>query len=179
MVEPRSTALQADILPIEPQGKPKNTGVGSLSLLKGSFLTQELNWGLLHCRQILYQLSYEGCPLIHQGHMLHMLWWTTLASVLQAMKYFSLLVAYLSIWLGAEHTLPAMYACVYETSQNCYVIFIKICQATQLPMLTVDLPDRICILLVAIGSFYTDFLLLVIPSQSPFVNSSNNFYSLE
>ena len=34
-------------------GKPKNTGVGSLSLLQGLFLTQESNWGLLHCRQIL------------------------------------------------------------------------------------------------------------------------------
>ena len=33
---------------------------GSLSLLQQSFPTQELNWGLLHCRQILYQLSYQG-----------------------------------------------------------------------------------------------------------------------
>ena len=36
-----------------------NTGVCSLSLLQGIFPTQELNLGLLHCRQILYQLSYE------------------------------------------------------------------------------------------------------------------------
>ena len=42
--------------------KPKNTGVGSLSLVQGIFLTQESNWGLLHCRRILYQLSYEGSP---------------------------------------------------------------------------------------------------------------------
>ena len=50
-------------------GKPKNTGVGSLSLLQGIFPTQEPNWDLLHCRQIpffffcrqiLYQLSYQG-----------------------------------------------------------------------------------------------------------------------
>ena len=46
-------------LPAEPQGKPKNTGVGCLSLLQGVFLTQESNQGLLHCRQILYQLSYQ------------------------------------------------------------------------------------------------------------------------
>ena len=59
-IEPRSPVLQADSLPAEPQGKPKNTGVGSLSLLQQIFLTQELDWGLLHCRQILYQLSYEG-----------------------------------------------------------------------------------------------------------------------
>ena len=37
-------------------GKPKNSGVGSLSLLQVIFLTQESNRGLLHCRQILYQL---------------------------------------------------------------------------------------------------------------------------
>ena len=36
----------------------QHTGVGSLSLLQGLFPTQELNWGLVHCRQILYQLSY-------------------------------------------------------------------------------------------------------------------------
>ena len=61
-IETRSPTLQADSLPSKPPGKPKNTGVGSLSLLQGSFLTQESNWGLLHLRQILYQLSYQGSP---------------------------------------------------------------------------------------------------------------------
>ena len=51
-----------DSLPTEPQGKPKNTAVGSLSLLQQIFLTQESNRSLLHCRRILYQLDYEGCP---------------------------------------------------------------------------------------------------------------------
>ena len=36
-----------------------NTGTGSLSLYQGIFLTQGSNLGLLHCRQILYQLSYQ------------------------------------------------------------------------------------------------------------------------
>ena len=40
----------------------QNIGVGSLSILQWIFPTQELNWGLLHCRQILYQLSYQGSP---------------------------------------------------------------------------------------------------------------------
>ena len=61
-IEPRSTALQTDSLPSEPPGKPKNTGVGSLSLLQGIFLTQESNQGLLNCRRILYQLSCQGNP---------------------------------------------------------------------------------------------------------------------
>ena len=61
--EPRSPTLQADSLPSEPAGKPMNTGVGSLSLLQGIFLTQESNQGFLHCSWILYQLSYQGSPV--------------------------------------------------------------------------------------------------------------------
>jgi len=57
-IEPKSHTLQADSLPRDSSGKPKNTGVGSLSLLHQIFSTQELNWGILHCRWILYQLSY-------------------------------------------------------------------------------------------------------------------------
>ena len=56
--------MQADSLPSEPPGKPKNTEVGSLSLLQGIFLTQESSQGLLHCRRILYQLSSQGSPLL-------------------------------------------------------------------------------------------------------------------
>ena len=61
-MESRSPALQVHSLPAEPLGKPKNTGEGSPSLLQRIFLTQESNWGLLHCRRILYQLSYHGSP---------------------------------------------------------------------------------------------------------------------
>ena len=38
----------------------QNTGVGSLSLLQGIFLTQGLKPGPPHRRQILYQLSHQG-----------------------------------------------------------------------------------------------------------------------
>ena len=58
-MEPRSPTLQADSLPAEPQGKPKNTRVGSLSLLQRIFPTKESNRGLLDCRWIFYQLSYQ------------------------------------------------------------------------------------------------------------------------
>ena len=49
----------------------KITGVGCHALLQGTFPTQELNSGLLHCRQILYQLreahihTYNGILLSH------------------------------------------------------------------------------------------------------------------
>ena len=54
-IELRSPALQADSLPSEPPGNPKNTRVGSLTLLKGIFPIQESK-----CRRILYQLSFPG-----------------------------------------------------------------------------------------------------------------------
>ena len=65
--QPRSPTLHADSLPAEPQGKPKNSGVGNLSLLQGIFAIQESNRGLLHCRWIFYQLSYHGSPEVHQA----------------------------------------------------------------------------------------------------------------
>ena len=62
-IEPRFPTLQADSLPAESPGKPKNTGVGSLT------------WGHLHCRWILYQLSYQGSPCIyiyiHHNFLIH------------------------------------------------------------------------------------------------------------
>ena len=48
----------------------KNTGVGYHFLLQGIFPTQESNPGLLHCRQILYQLSCEGRPHVARGKWL-------------------------------------------------------------------------------------------------------------
>ena len=62
-IKPRSPALQADSLPVGPRGKPKNAGVGSLPLLQGTLLIEESNQGLLHCRQILYQLNFQGSPI--------------------------------------------------------------------------------------------------------------------
>ena len=42
----------------------KNTGVGCHALLQEIFPTQGSNPGLLHCRQILYQLSHQGSPRV-------------------------------------------------------------------------------------------------------------------
>ena len=41
----------------------QETGVGCRFLLQGIFLTQDLNPGLLHCREVLYHLSYDGSIL--------------------------------------------------------------------------------------------------------------------
>ena len=63
-VESESCSVVSDsLLPHElynPCNSPgQNTGVGSLSLLQGIFPSQRSNPGLLHCRQILYQLSHR------------------------------------------------------------------------------------------------------------------------
>ena len=63
-IKPRSPALWVDSLPAKPQGKPKNIGVDSLSLLQGVFPTQGPTPGLPNCRQILYHLSHQGSPRI-------------------------------------------------------------------------------------------------------------------
>ena len=45
--------------PVHGDSPGKNTGVDCHSLLQRIFLTQGYNPGLLHCRQILYRLSYR------------------------------------------------------------------------------------------------------------------------
>ena len=57
-----SDALQPHGL-YSPWNSPgQNTGVGSLFLLQGIFLSQGSNPGLLYCRQILHHLSHKGSP---------------------------------------------------------------------------------------------------------------------
>ena len=52
----------------------QNTGAGSLSLLQEIFSTQASNPGVLHCRQILYQLNHKGSPRVLEwvanGHII-------------------------------------------------------------------------------------------------------------
>ena len=74
-IEAKSPTLQAYSLPSEPPGKPKNTGVGSLSLLQGIFLTQELSRGLLYSRRILYQLSYPGNSILRYPSLIYFPYW--------------------------------------------------------------------------------------------------------
>ena len=60
-VTPWTVAPQA-LLSMDSPGK--NTGVGSHSFFQGIFPTQGLNPSLLHFRQILYHVSYQGGPFL-------------------------------------------------------------------------------------------------------------------
>ena len=62
-IESRPPTLQTDSLPSELPGKPKNTGVGSHSLLQGIFPTQGSNPRPLYYQQLLHHLSHQGSPI--------------------------------------------------------------------------------------------------------------------
>ena len=64
----------------------KNTGVSCHSLLQGIFPTWGLNPGLLHCRQILYHLSYPGRPIL----------------LLQLLRCFSRVLPCATLWTAAH-----------------------------------------------------------------------------
>ena len=59
-IESRSPALWGIPYHLSHKGSPR-----ILSLLQGIFPTQELNWGPLHCRWIIYQLNYQALVLIY------------------------------------------------------------------------------------------------------------------
>ena len=71
--------MQEDSLPAEPQGKPKNTAVGSLSVLQQVFLTQKSNWGSIPANSVPTELSGKLYSLycfngwFHKGIEMHQL----------------------------------------------------------------------------------------------------------
>ena len=78
--------------PLCPWDSPgKNTGVGSDYLNHGIFLTQELNWSLLNCSQILYWLSYERSTFVSLLYIL-------LYIVREILK-FIIFMNYILIWM--------------------------------------------------------------------------------
>ena len=60
LCDPVNCSLQGSSVHGDSPGK--NIGVSCRALLQGVFPTQGSNPDLLHCRQILYQLSYQGSP---------------------------------------------------------------------------------------------------------------------
>ena len=80
----------------------QNTGVGSLSLLQGIFPTQGLNPGLLHNRQILYQLSHKGSPCIYipLHNTVGSLFWLIFTNVNFTISIFLIVICPLSRFLN-------------------------------------------------------------------------------
>ena len=80
-IETRPSALQADSLPTEPPGKPKNTGVGSLSLLQRIFATQNqtgvssvavrflTSWDTREALNFVVSVICYACMLSHFSHV--------------------------------------------------------------------------------------------------------------
>ena len=116
-------------LSFEPPGKPKNTGVGSLSLLQGNFLTQELNWGLLNCRWILYQLSYlrsmQGFSFLQMlSKSCYLIFWI-IPILTDTKRYLTMVLICISlITSNIEHIFvyPFGYLCVFSAKISIEVI---------------------------------------------------------
>ena len=60
-IEPRSPASWANSLPAEPRGKPKNIGVGSISLLQLIFPAQESNL-VIHSSTTAWKIPWTEEP---------------------------------------------------------------------------------------------------------------------
>ena len=60
--------------------------INNLSLLQPIFPIQESNWGLLPCRCILYQLSYQGSPKSERKLLSHVQLFATLW-IIQSMEF--------------------------------------------------------------------------------------------
>ena len=107
-----------DSLPSEPPGKSKNTGVGSLSLLQGIFPTEESNQGLLHCRRILYQLSYQGSPL--KPYIMDLLGraWICLSGYIESMVWGHTLIKVTLMKIPVAIISAEMLTQIYYTPQN-------------------------------------------------------------
>ena len=83
----------------------QNTGVGSCSLFQGIFPTEGSNPGLLHCRLILYQLSYQGSPCPHLHLFKHTCTHTrahmTCRSYVHVLSCFSHVQVFVILWTMA------------------------------------------------------------------------------
>ena len=105
----------------------QNTGVGSLSLLQGIFPTQGSNPGLLHCRQILYQLNHKGNLDLHKERNNIRAWITN-----GKKKKFMFLFLIDLTDNCCKVIIPTMYVIVYACDACTYIciniyIYIYIC----------------------------------------------------
>ena len=72
----------------------------SLNKLQEIFLTQGLNQGLPHCRQMLYCLSYQGGPYMATGKTIALTIWTFVGKVTSLL--FNTLSKLSTLFLGLE-----------------------------------------------------------------------------
>ena len=71
----QDSCISGGFSPSEPPGKPRNTGIGSLSLLQGICPTQKSHPGVLHCRLMVYPLRFPIWPYANMGWWQHVSDW--------------------------------------------------------------------------------------------------------
>ena len=95
---------------------------------KGIFLTQGLNPGLPHCRQILYQLSYQRSPYSSY------IWQRKIATGWTFMKIFGALL--LRSWFLCGFVFHIRAALVFLSSNLCLLNWRNYCTLVGLPLPT-------------------------------------------
>ena len=119
-IEPRSPSLQSDSLPVEPQGKPKNTGMGSLSLSGSS---QPRSWTGVSCiagrfftSWTIREACYRECYLKMNGRSLWILSCFKLTIMHLYLKEYPLPIKILprlqvlsQVWLCVTFMLPKIF----------------------------------------------------------------------
>ena len=85
----------------------KNPRVGSHVFLQGIFLTQGLYTGLLHCRQILYQLSYQ---------------WSPESPIIQVRSYFAIIYIYIATTFDPSFYLFLHFLLIFKNFLLCCLL---------------------------------------------------------
>ena len=97
----------------------KNTGACCHSLLQGTFPSQGLNLGLLHCRQILYYLSRQGSLL------------KSLVYILVELSIFLLLSLGFSVYFNNSSLSDISFANISSQSETCLLVLLALSSTRQ------------------------------------------------
>ena len=104
-IKPRSPTLQADSLPSEPPRTPKNTGVGRLSLSRGS--SQHRNWTRVSCIANGFFTSWATREALHLTTRFRI-------HIHTSEQRFSLIIDLITVWLCAWWS--CCFVCYYHIS---------------------------------------------------------------
>ena len=108
------------------------------SFFQQIFPTQELNWGLLHCRWILYQLSYQGSPpetlrvLCYHSRLLLPFCYKVMCTYLSI----ECLLSFILSWLFCQHKSKiTLFTCMLLNLFSPVLLFAILCIVTyQVPL---------------------------------------------
>ena len=123
-IKPSSPTLQVDFLPAEPQGKPKNTRVGILSLLQQSSWPRNwtrvscivgrlfTNWAVSSHERSILLLNYKCMKIIKSGltlvHCITVFKFSKISLLLSVVQFSSVAQSYPTLCDPMNHSTPGL-----------------------------------------------------------------------